>query len=182
MRATTILISFVLSTPLIAAPAAKPKDGTIEATLQGEWVAVEWEEKGMAASIRNLKEELRIAVILDDTIRISEAGGELELFQFSVKPREGEKGFHDFDFHKKTEKKNHALIKVEAKDAFSLVVHTRFLPNRPEDRPTALTSKNNEVRDPDGLWNPLLFKFKRVQKGQKAIDVIEAYHKSADKK
>lgn len=177
-RSVSLILVLSAAVHVGAAPGPKPKAGTIEATLLGAWVAVEWEEKGEPADLKKLQKEIRMALVGEGTFRVSEAGGDPEQFQFTIRRQEGAGSLYELNLHKGGEKMNHALLQLHDNETFTLVVHHRFEPNQEADRPTEITSKNNEKKDPDGLWNPHLFKFKRLAKGQKPGDVIEVYWKA----
>ena len=165
-----------------AAPMSKAKPDLVETLLLGEWVAVEVEEKEKPAGLKSLKDDIWLARFSEGSVRLIADGDQPGTLEFLIRRREEGGNLYDFDFHKGDDKPNHAMIRIHDKDTFSLVVHSRFRPNRPDDRPTEFTTKNNAERDPCGLWNPLLFKFKRVAKTEKALDAIDAFHKPTSKK
>ena len=180
MRATPWMLMTLSAAS--AAPVAKVKPDSLEGQLQGEWVAVEYEEKEKQAKPADLKRDVSLFVFEENSVRMAVDGDEFASFGFVIRRRPEGGNVYEFDFHKAGGKPNHALIHLQDRDTFRLVVHSRFGPNRVEDRPTEFTTKNNCELDPGGLWNPNLFKFRRVGKGQKPADVIDAHHAPAAKK
>jgi len=174
------LLPLLLHLPVWSAPGPKsepaPKPEKVKDWLQGEWVAVETEEKGKLCVGKG---DLVQLVISKDQLRIVHDGDNEADGSFALSVRKD--GLYDLDVCIEEGATNHALMQVHDNETFTIVVHSRFQPNKPGDRPTAITSETDKEKDPCGLWNPLLFKFKRVPKGQKPGEVIEAYQKSKKK-
>lgn len=178
----TVICLLLVTTATHAAPLPKLKPDSLEAKLQGEWVAVEVTEKDRPLEPAALNHSPTLYKFARSTIEMSNDGRKPESFSFSLRPRADKKDVYEFDFRRADDEPNHSLIRLDDDDTFSLVVHSRFRPNRPEDRPTAFTSKNNKQLDPRSLWNPVVLKFKRVRIGQKPADVIDAHYAPAEKK
>ena len=166
------LVWVAATATVLAAPAPKP--GELGVSLPGEWVAVEAEEKGRKQSANSVAHELFRAIFAKQelTLRRSREDVVRSRFQYSVTTRAGK--LIDLDLRIEDGQTNHALLRIDDADTITIVIHNRFKANRPADRPTSITSERNKEKGPEGEWNPLLFKFRRVPKAQTAADALKA--------
>jgi uncharacterized protein (TIGR03067 family) len=141
MRFQLALVAAVFFAP----PADPTKDA---AKLQGTWVLVGGEEKGMVLTEEDAKKERESLVIKGDTITVIR-GDRKGSGKFRLDPSKKPAWMDLIDPENKTQV-NHAIYRLEG-DQLTICVSQKFNPNQPEERPLKFTTKAEDNKNLPGL-------------------------------
>jgi uncharacterized protein (TIGR03067 family) len=127
--------------------------------LQGSWVLVGGEEKGMEITAEDAKKESCVFVIEKDRLTIQENGKSKWTFRYTIDPSTKPSSINLTYAHGRDEgKTNYAIYRVD-KACLKVCFSRKLLPNDPKERPKEFSGK--APKDQCDLHGLCLFIFKR---------------------
>lgn len=146
MLARLVLFPVILCITAADAPKEDTRKQEIE-MLQGPWVLVGGEEKGVILSEEDAKEQNQRLIFKGEKVTMLRDGEDLGTFKFEIDPSKKPASFDIIytDIHR-----NHAIYALEG-DFLKMCVSRKYNPNTSDERPIKFTSKREENKDLPGL-------------------------------